>query len=147
MQQNTNRYVSWLWLLTTLFCFRVIAQPATLFFEIPYLPPFQDWYSGVMPYWLLVIFQITIIGVMVNTNIAHSGRRVIANLKRGRVLLVIGLTYAAIMAARLILGYTLLADHYWFANSIAPLFHLVLATYILLLGIWHMRHTHQRPTK
>lgn len=140
----TNRYVPWLWLLTTLFCFRVVAQPATQFFKIPFLPSFQDWHTGAIPYWLLVIFQISIIGVMVNTNIAHSARRAIASRIRGRVLLLIGLTCATIMVARLNLGRTLLANHYWFANSVAPLFHLVLAAYILMLGTWHMRHTHQR---
>ena len=45
-----------------------------------------------------------------------------------------GAVYFALMAARLILGLTILSSSVWFATWIPAVFHLVLASEVLLVG-------------
>lgn len=36
--------------LVALFCLRVVAQPVAAAVELPWLPRFDDWHSGLLPY-------------------------------------------------------------------------------------------------
>jgi hypothetical protein len=43
------------------------------------------------------------------------------------------------MLARLVLGATVLSSQRWFARPLPTIFHIVLATYLLLCGHYHLR--------
>jgi hypothetical protein len=129
---DSRKYAPWLTLLTGLFAFRVFAQLATLQFSIPYLPEFEAWHSGSMPYGLLVFFQFLILGLMIRTSIRASRNRLAGTAKLGRFLWGFGLVYVALMLTRLILGQTLLEEYRFFANTITTSFHFVLAAFVLI---------------
>lgn len=63
---------------------------------------------------------------------------VVPSAKLGKVLYVIGGIYLGLMCLRLIIGLTVLPDHFWFGAILPTLFHLVLASFILVYGRFHV---------
>ena len=135
---NRRRYAWALWLLTGLFAFRVVAQPAALAFDG--LPSFDSWDGGVLPYPVLLVTQFVILGWLVRTAWRFSTGDVVPHRRVGRVALAFGGVYFAVMFLRMLLGATTLSHVRWFASPLPTFFHLVLATYLLLYGYWHL-HT------
>ena len=62
INEDVQPYALWLWALTALFAIRVISQPLALVIDFRWLPRFESWHSGVMPYPLLVVAQLFILG-------------------------------------------------------------------------------------
>jgi hypothetical protein len=127
-------YTLWLWIFTALFCFRITAQLLVANFEIGFLPPFDSWHSGTMPYLLLLFIQIVILSVMVRTNYRYSSGKMLSNPVLGKGLLIFGIIYLLVMLIRLGLGLTVFSENRWFGNYIPTFFHLVLASWILMIG-------------
>ena len=50
-----------------------------------------------------------------------------------------GAVYFAVMAVRLVLGLTVLSDFGWFSTWIPTVFHLVLASMLILIGAYQRR--------
>ena len=50
--------------------------------------------------------------------------------------MVLGAIYFGVMAVRLVLGFTTMADIKWFASPIPTSFHLVLATAVMITGAY-----------
>jgi len=124
---------------TVLFCFRVVAQLIVANIETGILPAFERWHSGAMPYWMLFLVQVLILGLMVRTNRFYTTGKIIASPVLGRVLLIFGTIYLLGMVLRLGLGLTLFSDDRWFANHIPTFFHLVLASWVLVVGRVYMQ--------
>ena len=136
----STRSCAWaLWLLTGLFAFRVAAQPAALLFD-RLLPPFDSWDGGVLPYPVLLVTQLVILGWLARTAWRFSTGRVTSRPSIGRAALAFGGVYFAVMFLRLLLGATVLSDVRWFASPLPAFFHLVLAAYLLVYGYCHV-HT------
>lgn len=121
-----------LWGLTALFAFRVTAQPLALF--MPQLPAFDAWHGNVLPYPLLLVAQLLIFALMVAVNLACMRGRLDPRPRLARVLNLLGWVYFSGMLARLALGQTLDPVPAWFDRPLPTLFHLVLATWLLLLA-------------
>src|SRR5439155_15135449 len=68
-------YATVLWFLLFLFCLRVAGQALVATFAVPFLPPMQQWYSGVMPYWILLPVQILIIVLLAKVATDFTRRR------------------------------------------------------------------------
>ncbi len=51
----------------------------------------------------------------------------------------------AVMVVRLVLGLTVMSSHYWFANHLPTVFHLVLASFMGITGAFHLRYAASRP--
>ena len=132
-----RRYGPWLWLLTGLFALRVAAQPAALIFDEGVLPPFDSWHGGVLPYPVLLLTQLLILGWLARTAWRFGAAAVAPNRSAGRLLLIFGGLYFAVMSLRLLLGATVLGGVRWFASPLPAFFHLVLAMYLLLVGYFH----------
>ena len=132
-------YAPWLGALTALFAVRVIAQPLARVLDVPWLPRFERWHSGALPYGALLAAQILILVAQVRTTLAFSRGAVSPNPRLGRGLLVAGVLYLASMVARLILGLTVLRGHRWFDVPLPTLFHFVLAAFVILVGLFHAR--------
>ena len=61
-------YAPWLWCCTVLFALRVAGQVIVVIFHPRWLPPMEQWYSGLMPYPYLLPVQILILALMVAIN-------------------------------------------------------------------------------
>jgi hypothetical protein len=138
-------YTVSLTVLLALFCFRVLAQLTLWFVEIPFLPPFEAWQSGAVPYGALLVAQIVIIAFYgwilqrVMTNRIRPSRRA------GRVFLVVGSIYFLAMVLRLVAGVTGIAEGHWFRSYLPTLFHFVLSGYLIVVGLFHLQAASQRP--
>ena len=139
---TTRRYAWALWLLTAMFAVRVVAQPAALALD-GLLPSFDSWDGGVLPYPVLLVTQLVILGWLARTAWRFSMGTVVPHRRIGRLALMFGAVYFAAMFVRLLLGVTVLSDVRWFASPLPAFFHLVLAAYLLLYGYGHV-HTVSR---
>ena len=136
----SQRYAPWLWLLLGLFTIRVLAQPIALQVHTPLLPTFESWHSGVLPYPVLVLSQVGIILWLTRTAWTFTTGAIAPRFKLGVVMMALGGVYFAAMVMRLLLGATVLGHERWFASPLPTVFHLVLATYLLLYGHFHWRY-------
>ena len=144
MKTHNKQCLFSLWLCTLLFALRIIAQPLSTTGYFSYLPPFDTWYSGALPYPLLLIFQGLILLLMLYVNVRWSSGIAIPNLRTGKRLLGVGALYMAAMLARLILGLTFMKGHPWFDRPLPTAFHIVLACYVLILSAMHLRSSPSR---
>ena len=136
----SKKYFIWFLVLLLLFCFRVAAQLIQVLYPVDFLPSFEAWHSRTMPYWLLVIFQFVIILACINVVIRFIRGRVNPNHKVGRIYLGLGFVYFSMMLFRLVAGLTFVTNHSWFSARIPTFFHLVLASFLLLLGSFHYKY-------
>lgn len=137
------RHHRWLILLTVLFGLRVLAQLVQILGEVAFLPALELWQGSSLPYPVLLVSQVVIIGIQI---VVIS--RVRRGLIRPRVWKVnlcywFGGMYFSVMAVRLLAGLSFLSDNSWFNKSLPAVFHIVLASYILILG-HHIRHNLQQ---
>lgn len=132
-----SRLASWLWLLTALFAFRVLAQLTQLFAPVPFLPPFAAWHSATLSYGQLLAAQIVMLALMIHVAWRCATVRGTRCARTGGLLLWLGGVYFGVMLLRLLLGMTMLSGHHWFGQPIPAVFHLVLAGFVLTLGAWH----------
>jgi hypothetical protein len=113
---------------------RVIAQLIQLVAPTDLLPEFSAWQSGALPYALLLASQVVIIAV----SLWLIARLWTGSLRRrprlGLACLVFGAIYFAFMFFRLIAGLTFLAGAPFFGAILPAIFHLVLATMLLITG-------------
>ncbi len=140
-QCYANRpYAKWLWLCAGIFTFRVAAQLAALLFKPSFLPAFESWHGGVLPYPLLLGTQILIFIWLTWTAWQFSQSNVYPRRQLGMVIIIFASLYFLVMLLRLLLGLTILSEHRWFASYLPAFFHLVLASYLFLYGHFHFRH-------
>lgn len=129
-----DRYFPWLLVLFGLFVFRVLAQLVQSVTPVPLLPPFGAWHGAVMPYPLLVSFQLVVVVALAIVLWRVRGGAIVPRRWKYRVCFTLGGMYFCFMAFRLFAGLTLLSDTPWFAMTLPAFFHVVLAAFILLLG-------------
>jgi hypothetical protein len=133
-------YTKWLWLCASLFAFRVVAQLVALLFKPNFLPTFESWHGGVLPYPLLLSTQILIFIWLARTAWLFSRSNVYPHRRLGVGIIILASLYFLVMLLRLLLGLTILSEHRWFASFLPAFFHLVLANYLFLYGHFHFRH-------
>ena len=135
-----RRYVILLGVLTALFALRIAGQLVVAVFDVSFLPQFKDWYSGLVPYPLLLPAQILLLGLMlaIVRDIARA-RGFFATLTRrtGRIMMRLGYLYAAVMAMRYALTMMLHPELRWFTGTTPIWFHFVLASFLFTLGHFH----------
>lgn len=131
-------YTLALWGLTLLFGVRILAQPLAQL--LPALPGFDAWHGGVLPYPVLLLSQLAIAAMMVNVNLRLGRGAIMPRPRLGRWLTLLGTLYFAVMLLRLTLGQTLFPGSSWLDRPLPTLFHLVLATWLVLLARYHLRH-------
>ncbi len=145
MGEITNpakKLAPWLWLLTGLFAFRVVAQPLARVWD--WLPPFDAWHSATLTYAWLVFFQLLILAAMIGIAFRFSSGRVRASRAVGTAMLSFGGLYLGVMLTRLVLGVTVMRGDAWFDRPLPTIFHLVLATFVILIGWFHRREVAAR---
>ncbi len=134
-----RRYTPWLVALLAMFVFRVVAQGLQFLHPVAFLPPFAAWDSGTLPYGWLVVAQGIIIagcGIVVTGFFRQTTR---PNRRLGKWFLAIGAIYLFGMLARLVAGFTIAAGNKWLDAPLPAFFHLVLASFLLIVGHFHFR--------
>lgn len=126
-----------LWACIALFAARVIGQLETLLLAPEWLPDMDAWYSGLLPYELLLPAQIAILMLMSvvawNRRI-RSGAFARAHPRAALALRIFACLYFVAMAVRL--GVNVI-DHgadFWRHGAIPVAFHWVLALFVLVAG-------------
>jgi uncharacterized protein len=137
------------WLLTTLlflFCLRVLGQILVAFFGVTFLPPMEEWMSGLLPYPELLTSQILIIllyGKICLDFARGYGYFVTPGRRLGINLLKFGWLYLGAMVIRYVVRMGLYPHERWTGGCIPIFFHWVLASFLLVLGHYHWRSTEQ----
>ena len=130
------------WALTGLglaFLARVLGQAVQKWAPVSFLPPFDDFQGSGLPYPALLTAQIAI---LVTTVVVAVRMRSGKSLLSPRLVVpvhVAGVIYLAVMAVRLVLGLSVLSHSGWFSPWIPTVFHLVLASEVMLIGAYQRR--------
>ena len=126
-----------LWTCIVLFAARVLGQLETLLVEPQWLPGMDAWYSGLLPYPLLLPAQIACLMAM---TAAAWNRRVRtgcfarANPRGAGALRIFAGLYFVVMAVRLGVNFIDNGTDFWREGAIPVAFHWVLALFILVSG-------------
>lgn len=120
-----------LWACIGLFLLRVLGQLEVVLIAPIWLPPMEQWYSGLLPYPLLLPAQILILMLMTGLTVNEMRR---PHAPRRDWLRVVSLIYFTAMLSRLILQYLRGADDLIAAGGIPVAFHWVLALFLLVLS-------------
>jgi hypothetical protein len=126
----------------TLFFGRVVGQIQVLLLQPEWLPPMQAWYSGALPYPVLLPAQIVLLMLMSLVTYDHvRGRGFFWPSRRAvRVgLRAFAILYAAAMALRLIVMMALPPHSLMEAGIVPIVFHWVLAGFVWLVSIAPLR--------
>lgn len=147
----TSGYAVGLSLLAFLFFLRVLGQVLVAFFGVSFLPPMPEWYSGLLPYPILLPVQVLMLTVQakIAADFARGrGLFVVPRPALGRGLQGFSLVYFAAMGLRYVVTMAWHPERRWFGGTIPILFHWVLAAYLFVLGRYHARaliHFSVRP--
>ena len=137
-QENTNSkgYALCLSILLSLFIFRSVFQLIQYLWPLTWLPNFEYWQSGVLPYPLLLASQvvITIVGLWLVFGVARGKFRTISNW--GNWILIVGFGYLGLMMFRILAGLTIASGSPWFDTLIPSISHMVLAGFLIVLGAY-----------
>jgi hypothetical protein len=120
-----------LWSCTFLFLFRVVGQIEVLLQAPAWLPAMEAWYSGLLPYPLLLPAQILILMFMCYFNARAATHLSSGHSRWHTPLRVFALLYFASMVIRLIVQLGRGAEDALAAGGIPIAFHWVLALYLL----------------
>ena len=127
-----------LWTLQGLFLVRVLGQVYVGLYAPAWLPPWSEWYSGLLPYPLLLPAQILLLMWMTMISYDNTRRGGPFHVQSERVkrrLRWLAAVYAGIMAARYVLTMVLAPEMRWLHGTIPIAFHFVLAGYITALTL------------
>jgi hypothetical protein len=137
-----RRYAALLWLFTTLFVGRIMAQAMQRWWPRPWLADFASFQGSSLPYPVLLTMQLLILAVMVRYARRVQCGRFAPNLRSARWLTWFGSLYMVGSLLRIGVGLTVVAAPLWFSTWIPAVFHLVLAGYVLTLALY--QHTRLR---
>jgi hypothetical protein len=140
---KSRSYALILGILTLLFAARVAGQLVTLFFPVKFLPPFDRWYSGIIPYPILLPIQLLLLTLMLKIVwdvYRGAGYFTVLKPQTGRILKVLSYGYALIMVGRYAVTMTLHPELRWFTGTTPIWFHFVLASFLFMLGNFYSSH-------
>ncbi|MCH6583560.1 MAG: hypothetical protein IH808_11200 [Proteobacteria bacterium] len=127
---------------TLLFILRVCGQILVVVVDIDFLPPFEQWYSGLLPYSVLLPIQILIIGAMLKIVLDFAKRSGFFITPKPRAAVFIkwfSYVYFFSMGARYVIAMTLYPELRWFTDTIPIWFHMVLAAFLYTFSHYHLR--------
>ncbi|MEM0967322.1 MAG: hypothetical protein AAGJ81_14340 [Verrucomicrobiota bacterium] len=139
-KDSQRRHAVVLMVLLGLFCFRVFAQLLQWVRPVGFLPGFDRWASGALPYPLLFGIQIIMIGAFFWILYRWFKKKITPSIKIGVALSTFGGIYFLVMFTRLIIGLSVEQSPVWFQFTIPSFFHLVLASFFVTMGTFHLQN-------
>jgi hypothetical protein len=134
-------------LCAALFLLRVIGQALVAFAGVRWLPPMPRWYSGLIPYPVLLPIQVGILtlqAAVLRDVWRGAGRFALPRPRLGRFLHGFALVYAAAMALRWVLSGLLVPQSGFLGPAIPVVAHEALAAWLFVYARWLRRDT-ERP--
>lgn len=119
------------------FLLRVVGQVLVAFFRADFLPPMAEWYSGLIPYPLLLPIQLVILAIQarISWDIRRGSGLFAARRPRvGTFICWFSYIYFLAMVLRYVLTMYLYPERRWLTGTIPIFFHWVLAAYLFVLG-------------
>jgi hypothetical protein len=136
-----------LWLLYAAFLARVVGQILVALGLAPWLPPFEQWQSGIVSYEVLLALQLMVLitfGKVAMDITANSGYFSATRPRLAAILKGVSLLYGAVVIGRFVIFHALLPAHANLAPIIPTILHVDLAAFILIASI-SMRGESQAP--
>lgn len=148
---ETRRYALVLSVLAFLFLLRVLGQALVAFFDVRWLPAMAEWYSGLLPYRLLLPAHLAILLIQaaISTDLFRGrGPMAVQRPRIGRALRWFSVIYFAAMVLRYVLTMAWYPERRWLGTGTIPIvFHWVLAAYLYVLGNYHGRADAMSPNR
>ena len=130
------------------FLLRVAGQLLVANFEIGFLPPMEEWYSGLIPYPILLVLQALLLGVQLSISRdlwRGSGFFSIPRPRAGAVLRIFSYIYFGAMVLRYVITMSAFPERRWFVGTIPIFFHWVLAAYLVTLAHFYVKSAAGNP--
>ena len=143
---SQRRDVRWscavaMWTLLGLFVLRVTGQVLVAFLDVKFLPPMSEWYSGLLPYPILLPVQCVIIALFARICIDITrghGTLAYASEQIGTFLTWFSAIYAVSVLTRYAITMSIHPDRRWLGTGTIPIvFHLILASYLFVWSRYH----------
>jgi len=141
--ERAKKYSYWLLAFLCLFVFRVLAQLIQAIRPVAILPAFDSGQIGALSYQLLLASQIAIIILLGSIFWQFRAGKVTPGPRLGMICLSVGVVYFSVMLFRLIAGYSFANEHAWLGVHSPAIFHLILASFLLGVGLFHSPHSSQ----
>ena len=123
------------------FLWRVLGQVAVALLEPDWLPPMQDWYSGLLPYSILLLIQVALLALQarISWDLWHGSGFFTQRYPRfGFGLGWFSYGYFAVMVIRYVITMAFFPERRWLGSGTIPIvFHWVLAAYLLTWSRFH----------
>jgi hypothetical protein len=130
-----------LWLFTVLLVLRVVGQLVVVLQAPRWLPPMEQWQSGLLPYPLLLLGQIVVLTLMVWISIdfwREAGPFIEPRRPGvGRAIVWFSYVYFGGMVLRYIIRMRRRPDQRWFGGTIPIIFHSFVAAFLFTFGRYH----------
>jgi len=130
-----------LWLFTLLLVGRVLGQIVVVLWAPRWLPPMEQWQSGLLPYPVLLVGQAVVLTLMIWTSIDFSrgaGLWVAPHPRLGLVAVWWSYAYAGAMVMRYVIRMARRPDQRWLGGTIPIIFHTVVAAFQWTFGMYHV---------
>jgi len=138
---DSTAYAPFLWLCTVLLVGRVAGQVLVVLRAPVWLPPMEQWQSGLVPYRFLLAVQIVVLALMFSISIDFSrgaGYWVEPHPLLGRVVVYWSYAYFGAMVLRYIHRMITRPDQRWFGGTIPIIFHSIVAVFQWAFGWYHI---------
>ena len=131
-----NRFLSFmLGALAALFILRVYAQLVQVSFQVDWMPEFDGWHSGMLPYPILFVFQLCIIGCMIQLMRAVRKDTIRPRRWKYRACFIFGGPYFVFTLFHWTAALAVLAEDPSLSTALPAFFQIVVASFVLLLGL------------
>jgi hypothetical protein len=137
---NPTIYGPYLWILTVLLVGRVVGQLIVARWAPRWLPPMEQWQSGLLPYPVLVAGQAIVLTLMIWISMDFSrgaGFWVRPMPGLGLAALWWSYLYFSAMVVRYIVRMIRRPDQRWLGGTIPIIFHSLVAAFQWLFGTYH----------
>lgn len=124
------------------FLARVLGQAVVRRWAPGWLPPSEEWYSGLIPYSVLLPIQVLILAFQARVSWdlwRHQGFFAVRQPWFGIGLCWFSYLYFATMVFRYVLSMMWFPERRWLGGTIPIFFHWVLAAYLFVWGRYHQK--------
>ena len=122
----------WLWIFSVLLVGRVLGQLVVVIWKPRWLPPMEQWQSGLVPYWFLLVSQVVVVWLMVSISAdftAGEGYWIAPAAWIPPAALYWSYFYAGAMVVRYVVRMARHPDQRWFGGTIPIVFHTIVAAF------------------